>query len=262
MMKKIATLLTIAIFSNWQLAAQEPSPYLGRPLQITHIGHAFGGDIEMPHGLDYQYLLSTAEGVEFDYNGLPFSKGEMTKMKCDNPTVRFNLSFRPAVLPNTVVMFSLLGIEGRIDEVRYEASPGDPRGWEYLEVSATNQETALEAALLRRFVAGKTFRFYTGIGLNAGLSYNGEVRVKGYLQDDAITDVPANGNDVDLTYQQKPSLNQRLFVQAGVGIRFFKHMEFGLESRRGIGSRATFDGPFHMTILKRSIGFSLRYSFL
>jgi hypothetical protein len=131
-----------------------------------------------------------------------------------------------------------------------------------MEVSATNRETALEAVVLRRFEAGKSFRFYTGIGLNGGFSYNGEVRVKGYLLDDAVTDVPSQGNEVDLVYQQKPSFNQRLFVQAGASVRFFKRMEFGLESRRGIGSRATLDGPFHLTILKSSVGMSLRYSFL
>ncbi len=260
-MKRIATLLIVATFVI-KLQAQEAAPYPAPFLKFSHIGHALGGDIEMPHGLDYNYLLSTAKDVDFDYEELPFSKGEMTSMKCDNPTVRFNLGFQARFAPKMVILFSLLGIEGRIDEVRYESSPEDPRGWQYMEVSATNQETALEAVVMRRFEAGKRFRFYTGIGLNGGLSYNGEVRVKGYLLDEAVTDVPSVGNEVDLVYEQKPSFNQRLFVQAGASIRFLKRMEFGLESRRGFGSRATFDGPFHMTILKRSIGFSLRYSFL
>lgn len=234
---------TIAQQSNWQLA---------------RFGIAAGGDIDMPYRLNSDYLLSTGRNVDFDASDLPFSKGDLTRMNCDNGTFRLGLSISPLRSPNTELQFSLLSIEGRIDMVHYELGAKDTPDYQWLEVSAENKETAAEFVYLGRSQAGKRWNFYGGLGTNIGYSHSGKVHVKGRLLDDTVSDNPASAQEFDLTYTQREGINQRLFIQAGMGIRFLKKMEFGFEFRKGLGYRASFGGPTHFTILKRSLGFSLR----
>jgi hypothetical protein len=106
--------------------------------------------------------------------------------------------------------------------------------------------------------ASKALNFHAGLGTNLGYSHKGKVHVKGLLLDDSGSDSPASGQEFDLTYNQRESINQRLFLQAGMSVKFLRRMEFGLEFRKGLGYRATLDGPTRFTILKRSLGFSLR----
>ena len=228
--------------------------------QGARFGLAAGGDIEMPHGLGHRYLLSTAIHPDFDNSQLPFSKGDLVRMECDNGTFRIGFSLSPFRSPDSEIQFSLLSIDGRIDKVRYEAGTEGQADWQWLDVSATNQETAVEFVYLRNSRSTKALNFFAGLGTNIGYSHSGEVKVQGFLLDESITDVPAQGKAIDLTYPQKESINQRIFFQAGMAVRFLKRMELGFECRKGLGYRASIDGPFHLTTLKRSLGFSLRYS--
>ena len=222
------------------------------------MGMTVGGDIEMPFNLNHNYLLRTAENPDIDLDRLPFDEGELTRMDCDNSTSRFTMSFAPGGSQNSELQLSILSIDARIDMVRYEL----PEPGQYLEVSAENQETALEGVYLKKDKANRTFTFYYGVGTNIGYSHDGKVKVKGFLKDSQLTDDPEVAQEIEYTYKQKGSINQRLFAQGGMGIRFFKRMEFVLSFRKGFGYRASFGGPFHATMLKRSIGMSLRYSFL
>ncbi len=246
-MKRLFTFLAIIFFFCVQMQAQSWS--------AARLGISVGGDIEVPYLLDHKYLLSTASGVDFDASELPFSEGELVSMACDNSTLRLSLSFIPAGKQKTEFQFSLLSIDARIDKVRYEMDEG-----QFAEVSAVNKEIALEGVYLFREQVSKTFSFHGGIGTNMGYSHSGEVSVKGYFLSEAITDNPSSAEDIDLTFRQKDSFNQRIFLQGGMGIRFLKRMEFGLNFRRGIGYRASFGGPVKFTTLKRSISFSLNYA--
>jgi hypothetical protein len=260
-MKRILPLLLLAIMFANQAGAQmetvansPTSPNWG----IARFGIAVGGDLDMPTGLNYDYLLKTGEDVDFDHSDLPFTAGEMTRMNCDNGTFRLGLSISPLRSPNTEIMFSFLDITGRIDMVHYAMGTEGTSDWQWMEVSAENKETALEVVYLKKHQSGKSWNWYFGGGTNIGYSHAGKVHVKGFLLDENISDNPAAGQEFDLTYNQRESFNQRLFMQAGVGLRFLKKMEFGLELRKGFGYRASLGGPTHMTILKRSLGFSLR----
>ncbi len=247
-MNRLFTFLAITSLFSAALQAQS--------LSATSVGITLGGDIEMPHNLDHKYLLSTASGVDFDASELPFSEGELVSMECDNGTFRFSMSFVPVGKQNTEIQLSLLSIDGRIDKARYEL---EEEG-HFAEVSAVNKEIALEGVYLFREQVSKTFSFNGGIGTNMGYSHSGEVNIKGYFLSEAISDNPSSAEEIDITFRQKDSFNQRLFIQGGVGIRFLRRMEFGLNFRKGIGYRASFGGPTKFTTLKRSIGLSLNYS--
>jgi len=255
-MKRILPLFLLASMIASQASAQ--SEATAPNWQIARFGIAAGGDIDMPHRLGHQYLLSTGRDVDFDHSDLPFSDGEMTRMNCDNGTFRIGLSFSPLRSPGTEIQVSLLDISGRIDMVHYELGTKGAADYQWLEVNAENKETAVEVVYLKRDQATKVLNFHAGLGTNIGYSHSGKVHVKGFLLDDAVADNPARGQEFDLTYNQREGINQRLFLQAGMGIRFLKKMEFGLEFRKGLGYRASFNGPTHFTILKRSLGFSLR----
>ena len=210
----------------------------------------------MPHGLGHQYLLQTVVHNDFDASSIPFEDGELIRMDCDNGTFRTGASFASANKPNNEFQFALLSIDGRIDMVRYEL----PEDRHFVEVSATNQEIAIEGVYVYREQASKTFSFHVGGGTNVGYSYDGKVHIRTYYETDSETDTPNTVEETDLEYDQKNSINQRIFIQGGLGIRFLKKMEFGLILRRGLGYRATLDGPFKFTTLKRSIGLSLNYT--
>ena len=108
--------------------------------------------------------------------------------------------------------------------------------------------------------ASKTFSFHVGIGTNIGHSKNGKVRIRSYYETESDTDVPDAAEEIDFEYNQKNSINQRLFAQGGLGIRFLKRMEFGIMCRKGLGYRASLNGPFKFTTLKRSFSLSLAYT--
>lgn len=247
MMKKIFMFLAFVCLFSSQINAQWTA---------TRLGISVGGDIEMPHGLDHNYLLRTAVDNDFDASSVPFEDGELTRMDCDNGTARLSLSFLPPGKTNTEIQFTLLSIDNRIDMVRYEL----PEDGHFVEVSAENEEVALEGLYMFREQASKTFSFHLGVGTNIGHSKNGKVRIRSYYETESDTDVPNAVEEIDLEYDQKNSINQRLFVQGGLGIRFLKRMEVGVMCRKGLGYRASIDGPFKFTTLKRSIGLSLSYS--
>ena len=246
-MKRIFTFLAFISLFSYRTEAQ---------LSATRFGIAIGGDIEMPHKLNEKYLLQTASNSDFDANSIPFEDGELVRMDCDNGTFRTSAAFAPAGKTNTEIQFSLLSIDGRIDMVRYEL----PEPGHFAEVSATNKEVALEGVYMFRDQTHKTFSFNVGVGTNIGFSHGGKVHIRSYYETDPDTDVPASSEEIDLTYDQKNSINQRLFMQCGVGVRFLKRMEFGISCRKGLGYRASIDGPVKFTILKRSFGMSLSYT--
>lgn len=251
-MKRILTLLLLA--STIANHAQAQASGFG----LSRFGFALGGDIDMPIGLNGEYLLSTAERATFSMNDAPFGKGELTMMDCDNGTARLNFAFANPAAPYTEWQISLLGISGRIDMVRYEKGEEDSPGFQWMEVNATNKETAVEVVHVRHKKTEKPLGFHWGVGSNLGLSHSGEVNVKGQYVDSDETDNPATIAPFEYTYQQRGSLNQRLFLLGGMSIRFLKKMEFGLELRKGLGYRASFGGPFRATYLKSSIGISMR----
>ena len=246
-MKRLFTFLAFTGLFAFQINAQ---------WSATRFGISVGGDIEMPHGLDHNYLLSTATNNNFDVSSVPFEDGELVRMECDNGTFRTSASFAPAGKKNTEFQFSLLSIDGRIDMVRYEL----PEENHFVEVNAENEEIALEGIYMIRDQASKRFSFHVGLGTNIGYSHNGKVRIRSFYETDSETDVPNTTEEISYEYNQKNSINQRLFVQGGIGIRFLKKMEVGIMCRKGLGYRATLEGPFKMTTLKRSIGLSLSYT--
>ncbi|MCC6727654.1 MAG: hypothetical protein IT258_24320 [Saprospiraceae bacterium] len=253
-MKRILTLLLLAS----TIANHAQSQASANGLGLSRFGFALGGDIDMPLGLNGNYLLSTAEGATFSMSDAPFDKGELTMMDCDNGTARLNFAFSNPAAPYTEWQFSLLGITGRIDMVRYEKGEEGSPDFQWMEVNATNKEAAVEAVHIRHKKSEKPLGFHWGVGTNMGVSHSGEVHVTGQFIDSDATDNPATITPFDYTYQQRGSFNQRLFLMGGMTIRFFKKMDFGLEMRKGLGYRASFGGPFHVTYLKRSLGFTLR----
>lgn len=255
-MKRTTTFAILTFLFASQIYSQvssTPSNWTG-----TRFGVTFGGDIEMPLKLNHSYLLSTAEDSDLSVDHLPFDEGELTRMDCDNETARISISMAPNGSTTTELQFSLLSIEGRIDMVRYSL----PEENQFLEVSAENKELALEGVYLKRDQVNRTFTFYYGAGTNIGYSYGGKVKVSGFLNDAELTDDPNVAQEVEYLLEQRDGINQRLFAQGGMGIRLLKRIELGLNFRKGFGYRASFGGPFKLTRLKRSIGMSLKYSFL
>ncbi|MEO1258250.1 MAG: hypothetical protein AAFZ15_05615 [Bacteroidota bacterium] len=245
-MKRLFTFLAFVISFSTQMDAQ---------MSAASFGLSVGGDIEMPHGLDEDYLLRTAVDNDFDASMIPFGDGELVRMDCDNGTARFTAAFSPAGKANREIQFSLLTIDGRIDMVRYEL----PEEGHFAEVSAENEEIAIEGVYVFRDKMGKRFNFHVGVGTNIGYSHSGKVRIRSFYETESDIDVPTTTEEIDLEYDQNNSINQRLFVQGGAGVRFLKKFELSLMFRKGLGYRATFDGPFNMTTLKSSVSLGVYY---
>lgn len=248
-MKRILTLLLLASTMANQAQAQAA---------LSRFGFALGGDIDMPLGLDGQYLLSTADRATFSMDDVPFSVGELTMMDCDNGTARLNFAIANPAAPYTEWQFSLLGITGRIDMVRYEKGEEGSPNFQWMEVNATNKETAVEGVYIRHKKTGETLRPPLGRGH----------QYRPLAQRDSTGEGPSGGQrrhrcprlrtGFCILVPTAGKLQPKALPARGMSIRFFKKMEFGLELRKGFGYRASFGGPFHATLLSAPSGISLR----
>ncbi|HFA49858.1 MAG TPA: hypothetical protein ENJ95_12695 [Bacteroidetes bacterium] len=253
-MKRIFSILSLALLLSFSANAQ---------LGLAKIGISAGGDVEKPHGMDLHYLLSTANGADFNAEGISLGEGEIQGMQCDNGSSRLTIALAPPLTDNVEWRVSLFGMSDRIDQVNYKNAATN----ESLIVKATSNEVGLEGVYLRKNRLAKWITVYGGAGINTGYSYGGKVQVTYQrVESPAVVlpnDVPSAPEKIIETvdvYDQKNGVAQRVFLQGGFGIHFLKRMEFSIEFRKGLGYRANFGGPFNFTTMKQSSLIGIKYS--
>ena len=262
-MKKLILFLSAFVFvlSLHGQALQLISP----TWKIKRVSISAGSDLDMLHGMDYQYFLDGVRGpLNNDYSGLPLEEQYVSGMTCENPHLRISLHILPPGMKNTELQVSLLGIAGRIDAITYATPDTDWSNPEYQSATfdVTTNEIALEASLLKRLPVGKGLNFYAGGGTNLGATFGNSLSIWGQnlsLNNDQLGFREGTEDEfpevryINEHYDYNSGISQRLFAQAGFGFIILKRLELGMDFRYGIGYRKIANSALKSTNL-HSVG--------
>ncbi len=260
----VATLLSCSLFSQ-----NLPVP---TKWKIKKLGVSFGTDLDMIRGIDFDYMMQTAKGVDQSrFNNVVFQE-DMVAGVCENPNIRLMAALEVPGLKNVELNFALNGVFNRYDGVFYHADEVqyaiNNNEFEYVSVNTMTTELGLESSITRRFSVLNFLNFYVGVGTNLGYTFSGDMTINGNqwktLQQNLNrpnTDIVSGNTYSDYvfeSYDAKDAFHQRAFTHLGFGILLFKRLELGIDSRCGIGYRAVIDAPTKKTNLN-SIALSARW---
>lgn len=251
-MKKLIV-FSLSLSIAFCASAQSNLRILG--MKVTKFGTSYGFDQDMLDGLGQEYLLKTARGdASGDFSNLNFEDSDLMAMACENPNVRFDMTLQPNFIKNTDLRISLAGMFNRIEDVHYQ------NGASSLNISSINNEIGFETSLVKNANLGNFLHFYGGFGTNAGVSFMGQMWVDQYnentiatqeepvvIDDPVLPQINVIERDNSREYDLKSGFHNRFFVEGGVGLRFFKRMELGVEGKYGLGYRVVAGAPLRHT---------------
>lgn len=282
-MKKLL-LLAILFSLSLNLSAQE-GKHIG-PFKIKKIDVMVGIDSDRINNFDQSYFMNQINNSDFPFEQFNFDNVEHVTAICENPHFRFGLTLDIPNLDRLEWRNAINWMPNRIDQINYfedytvehEDQFGNFVDYTHksMSITQTQSEIALESSMLYTLVDNRVFKVYTGIGSNAGVTYNDHISVYGTgaaEMDDIVIDWNQNFSselvqrpDIEnsrtfYNYYNNNSgsqFNHRLFGQVGGSIIILKRVELGVDFRRGIGYRVIKDAPVTFTNLV-STGLSLRY---
>lgn len=230
---------------------------------IKSIDVSLGVDEDRVSGLSNDYFTDMIRSDDVAYIGPNFDSQNAYSMICENPYVRIMATIAPLGSKSTEIRVGLNGIFNRLDGVSYYSDEG------FANFSTIGDEIAIESAFIKTTgIWG--LRFYGGVGTNTGFAFNN--RYYGWGSENIIVDNvslrAADNQSIDEVMQisdpyyneveLRNGMSQRLFLQGGVGFRFFKRVEVGLEGRYGYGYR-WIAGAGKKAIRLQSVAFNARY---
>lgn len=232
---------TSKLFSGWQLKSWGLSMGVEQDKIMNFGGNSF---VRMS---GYEELF-TDRGL--DPNQLSVYSG-----LCENPHMRFQAIFQPALAPNIEFHTALVAMINRVDGISYYSDQYLTDYYDYFTLDSWGSEVAGELAIIRRISAGP-FSLYGGFGTNLGYHFANEMNIYGsqtYTSDVlsfsetgvARFDFVAENGESEHFHDSRSissGISQRLFAQGGASITFLKRVELGLEGRYGYGYRLHFDG--------------------
>lgn len=249
-------LVLILSFCCFQATAQ-----LGKMLKSIDI--SMGVDEDRVNNLGHEYFADMVRDENVSYDGPAFDNQSAYSMICENPYIRVMATLAPVGSQSTELRVGVNSIFNRLDGVSYRNNEGA-----YSSFSTIGDEIALETAFIKTTGIGG-LRLYGGVGTNTGFAFNNRyyawgnrdiivdnVSLRG--QNQPIADVMQVSDNYHDDVELRNGISQRLFLQAGVGLRFFKRIEFGLEGRYGYGYR-WIGGTSPHAIRLQSVALNARY---
>ncbi|MEO1517663.1 MAG: hypothetical protein AAFV95_21745 [Bacteroidota bacterium] len=239
----------------------------GSSWKVKSIGLSLSSTLEMPMNMNSGTFFGMKGEEVPQVINQNFGSAELVSMTCDNGELRASISLQPPGSDDTEVQFTLVNIIDRMDKMVFEAE--DAGEDNFLTMESLSDEVAFEIGLIKSHKVTNWFRLYAGGSLNSGISYNHRLCIEGQIP---MSDISAEGTE-QLNFSDNPTqqesyfqscntvsngLNQRLFLQGGMGILFFKRVETGLTYRKGIGYRSNFDGEFY-GVTQQSLNISIRW---
>ncbi len=262
-MKKYLIILS-ALFITSGLFAQSDW-YIGK-FKVKKIGVSMGADTDMVSNLDGAYFIDQLRDDQIvGINDLDFDNYGFSGGVCENPHWRGSITLGIPGADALEWTNSLVIMPDRLDGVSYNTI-NDAGEWEYLNLTQTQDEVALETSLLARLDLGP-IKLYGGAGTNLGVTFNNMVRVSGTHNDvfdqnaGEFVDIPTRPGNNTWFYDQydtRKNFNQRVFLQGGGSLVFFKRVELGIEMRYGVGYRAAIGAELRKTNLI-SAGFTAKW---
>lgn len=262
-MKKVCLLLLAFAISHTTFAQN----FLG--MKIKKFGISTTEDQDRLRGLDASYFDGLAKtGISTEVMENDFDPVDITSMTCENPSLRAEITVLPfRATPNVQLNMGTSFMLGRTESTGYGYYDRNNNSSEYFRFSSYSNELALDGSMVYNLKLW-AFNLYGGAGTNLGYTFDGDLSVHGQYWDENGTTFPGTdggetsaGEFVNFSesHEMKNSLHQRVFLQGGVSVIFFKRLEFGLEARRGVGYRFNTGNPLKFTDLV-SAGFNLRWN--
>lgn len=241
-----------------------------RGLKVKKIGIRLGIENDIIKNLDYEYMLSTAKGLELtDFADLEFSPKDYEKGYCENPNVSIDMTLGIPRWSSLDLNITASAVFNRYDGVRYRNNNRveATRGSEYLRISSYSREAAMELSLIKSYKVFNWWHLNAGAGTNLGYGFGDKVNVNGVTNNDvekenrSYGDIWTGKDYAEYNYsnlEMRDGFNNRIFAQLGTSFTFFKRIELGIDWRRGIGVKTMFGAGFKQTRL-RATYINIRY---
>ncbi len=262
-MKKVCLLLLACAICSTTFAQN----FLG--MKIKKFGISTSSDQDRVNNLDASYFDGLSKsGISSDIMENDFDPVNITSMTCENPALRAEITVLPfRTVPNVQLNLGTSIMFNRRESTGYEFYSRNNNSSEYFRFNAYSNEAALDGSLVYNLKLW-AFNLYGGAGTNLGYTFDGDLKVEGQYWEENGNSYPGtdggetiSGELVDFReyHGMKNSLHQRVFLQGGVSVIFFKRLEFGLEMRRGVGYRFNIGNSPKFTDLT-SGGFNLKWN--
>lgn len=201
---------------------------------------SFGEDRDMVRSIGFDYFANQVpDELNFPFRDASFSDSELESAWCENPNLSLGFTLEHPAVKNIQWRNALNIINGRNDGVRYGTQNG--RG-DYLNFNATQNELALETALLYNLKLTRHFNLYGGLGTNIGGVTDNRICYSAYTED-RVEEIGSDGATqfsdrfVSDCFEGENQLAQRFFLEYGFSWVMFKRFELGLNYRKGFGYR-------------------------
>ncbi len=242
--------LLFSLFLVGQLSAQK-SFNIGA-FKVKKIDFSLGYETDMVNGLNYQYFVDqmplAQQGL---FKSSDFNPQSLYGGICENPSISLGLTFQHAKLPNFEWRNSLAFKADRVDAVSYYSN--DYFGGDFVNFNSRHNEFTAESALLYKLPVTRFLNIYGGVGTNLGFTPKNETCVFSSIDFNVVDDLnygnigevnqqASNGEygEFHACYQTGAQMNQRAFLQGGIGLKFFNKIELGIDLKYGYGYRTDF----------------------
>jgi hypothetical protein len=217
--------------------------------KVKKIDFRLGYETDMVDDLDAHYFVDQMpEGEIGRFSTLDLSPSNLNGGICENPSIELGFTLLHAKLPNVEWRNSFAFKANRRDAVNYFLPENDF----YLNFSSRHNEYTLESSLMYTLPVFKFFNLYGGVGTQLGLVPTNELCYYAYgssiADEDTRTSIDQFNNTAAVVSTNSfdhhgncedtgAQLNQRVFLQGGVGLLFFQKIEVGVDMKYGYGYR-------------------------
>lgn len=239
-----------------------PKIFLG--MKVKKFGISATNDQDRVNDLGASYFQGLSKS-EFSSEVMQneFNPQDITSMICENPSLRAEITVLPfRAMPNVLLNMGTSIMFNRVENTTYSRN-----SLEHFNFSSFSNEAALDGSLVYNQKLW-FLNLYGGVGTNLGYTFNGFLHIYGnYYDETAIVNTGTDGGETSVgkyvsfneSHLMKNSLHQRVFLQGGVAVLFFKRLEIGFEGRRGVGYRFNTGNPLKFTNLV-STGLSVKWN--
>jgi len=258
-MKKyiLSLLATGLIFTAYSQSA--PGKWM-----IKKVGISLGQDMDMIQNMDAEFMINSGKGTESSvFRDANFDPRFLEGGFCENPHIRAMVTLGLPGEDRFNVDMGVNAIFNRWDGLYYsnnnQIEGSEFAGFENLNISSMSNEVNFELTLNRQISIERWLTLYSGLGMNSGYAFGGELYLRGATQETmdqnlnrSVGQVWSNFNTSDRhyeTYQQRDAFTQRAYATAGIGITFLRRLELGVHLTRGVGYRKHFGSGVKMVNL-------------
>lgn len=269
---KYLTTITTAILCLAFVSTQAQSNWHIGQFKVKKVDFSLGYETDYINDMDYSFFVGHMdETQQARLSELNFENSDFYAGICENPSINLGLTLVHPALPRLEWRNALAIKPNRVDGISYYNN-SDYDG-AYITMNGRHAEFTLESAGLFKASILGILNLYGGAGTNIGLTTNNETCVFTSFDltandisfrntNEINNNVPSgqygSGDGYHDCFNTGSQINQRVFLQVGAGLVFFKRVELGMDIKYGVGYRADFGHSMDGTQLV-AVNLSARY---